>query len=72
MSKRYKSTAVGQAVACVPGFDPPSGQVSWVRFFRGFSSPVDKCWETLGLKVPEYHLAVIVVINHHSLRVPMT
>ena len=23
-----------------PGFDPRSGQVSWVRFFRGFSSPV--------------------------------
>ena len=23
-----------------PGFDPWSGQVSWVRFFRGFSSPV--------------------------------
>ena len=23
-----------------PGFDPRSGQVSWVRFFRGFSSSV--------------------------------
>ena len=23
-----------------PGFDSQSGQVSWVRFFRGFSSPV--------------------------------
>ena len=23
-----------------PGFDPRSGQVSWVRLFRGFSSPV--------------------------------
>ena len=23
-----------------PGFDPRSVQVSWVRFFRGFSSPV--------------------------------
>ena len=23
-----------------PGFDPRSGQVSWVRFFRGFSSPL--------------------------------
>ena len=23
-----------------PGFDPRSGQVSWVRCFRGFSSPV--------------------------------
>ena len=23
-----------------PGFDSRSGQVSWVRFFRGFSSPV--------------------------------
>ena len=23
-----------------PGFYPRSGQVSWVRFFRGFSSPV--------------------------------
>ena len=35
---------VGQAVACAPvtqpGFDPRSGQVPWVRFFRGFSSPV--------------------------------
>ena len=25
---------------CGPGFDPRSGQVSWVRFFSGFSSPV--------------------------------
>ena len=23
-----------------PGFDPWSGEVSWVRFFQGFSSPV--------------------------------
>ena len=23
-----------------PGFDPQSGHVSWVRFFRGFSSPI--------------------------------
>ena len=41
----FESTAVDQAVACAPlkqrpGFDPRSGQVSWVRFFRGFSSPV--------------------------------
>ena len=39
------STAVEQAVACVPvrrghGFDPQSGQVSWVRFFLGFSSTI--------------------------------
>ena len=25
-----------------PGFDPRSGQVSWVKFFRGFSSPVSQ------------------------------
>ena len=35
----------GQTVACVPitqraGVRSRSGQVSWVRFFRGFSSPV--------------------------------
>ena len=34
------SNAVDQVVACMPGLDPRSGQVSWVRFFRGFSSPV--------------------------------
>ena len=38
-------TAVEQALACAlsrsgPGFESRSGQVSWVRFFRGFSSPV--------------------------------
>ena len=27
-------------LASRPWFDPRSGQVSWVKFFRGFSSPV--------------------------------
>ena len=32
---------MGQAAACSgPGLDPQSGQVSWVRFFWGFSLPV--------------------------------
>ena len=34
-----RSTAVGLSRSG-PGFDPRSRQVSWVRFFRGFSSPV--------------------------------
>ena len=34
------STAVGKVVACAPGLVPRSGQVSWVSFFRGFSSPI--------------------------------
>ena len=43
--QHQSSTAVEQVVACVlvtqrARFDPWLGQVSWVRFFRGFSSPV--------------------------------
>ena len=38
--KHAVSTAMGQATACAPGFDPRSGQVSWVSFFRGFFSRV--------------------------------
>ena len=34
------STAVERLSRSGPGFDPRSGQVFWVRFFRGFSSPV--------------------------------
>ena len=50
---------------------PRSGQVSWVRFFRGFSSPVRQMSGSLAPKVPEYHLAIII-IQSHSLRAPMT
>ena len=42
-----------------------SGQVSWVWFFRGFSSPVREYQETLGPpKVPEYHMAVVIIIPY--------
>ena len=55
-----------------PRFDPWSGQVSWVRFFWGFSSPVRQMSGSFRPpKVPEYHLAIIIIITH-SLRVPMT
>ena len=38
-----------------------SGQVSWVRFFGVFPHLEDKCQEALGPKVPEYHLAIIII-----------
>ena len=67
------STDMGQAVACAPvtqpaWFDPRSGQVSWVRFSRGFSSPLR---QMSGSFRPEYHLTIIIIHNH-SLRAPMT
>ena len=46
VARMARSTAVGQVVAYVPVtqrarvFDPCSGQVSWLRFFRGSSLPV--------------------------------
>ena len=63
----FSSTAVERVVACalVPGFDPLSGQVSWVRFFRGFSSPVRQMSGNFRPpKVPEYHLAVVIIIPY--------
>ena len=41
------------------GFDPWSGQVSWVRFFRGFSSPVRQIREALGPHGPR------ISFGHH-------
>ena len=52
-------------------FDPRSGQVYRRGFFGVFLICKDKCQEALGHKVPEYHLTIII-INHHSLRPPMT
>ncbi|PSN49471.1 hypothetical protein C0J52_22880 [Blattella germanica] len=40
-----------------PGFDSRSGQVSWVRFFWGFSSPIRQMSQT----VPRHHLAIIII-----------
>ena len=44
-----------------PGFDPRSGQVSWVRFFQGFSSRVRQMSGSAH-QVPEYHLAIIIIL----------
>ena len=63
-----KSIAVAQVVACVPvtqlaGLDPRSVKVSWVRFFRGFSSPVRQMSGNFRpIWFPEYHLAIIIII----------
>ena len=51
------STAVGQAAACAPvtqrpRFDSRSEQVSWVRFFRDFFSPVREMSESF--RPPRY------------------
>ena len=42
-----------------PGFDPRSGQVSWVRFFRGFSSPVRQMSESFRPQGPR------ISFGHH-------
>ena len=47
-----------------PGFYSQSGQVSWVRFFWGFSSPVRQMSGIFRRCVPEYHLAIIIIHNH--------
>ena len=47
------------------------GQVFWVRFFRGFSSPARQMSGSLRPQGHEYHLAIII-IPKHSLRAPMT
>ena len=46
-----------------PGFDPRSGQVSWVRFFLTCKTNVGKLYAS---KVPEYHLAIIIIIIHYG------
>ena len=73
----FKSTAVGQVVACAPVTHRARVR-SWVGtsflgevFFRDFPHLSDKFQEALGPKVPEYHLAIILIANH-SLRAPMT
>ena len=57
--------------AAGPGSIPDRDRFFWVRFFRGFSSPVRQISKLQAPKVPEYHLAIII-ITHHSLRAPMT
>ena len=64
---RLPSTAVGQVVACMP-VDPWSGQVSWVRLFRGFYSPVR---QMLGSFRPPRSLNIIwpslsSIISHYG------
>ena len=72
------STAVGQAAACAP-------DMQWARVrspvrtgFLGevFSGFFLTCKTNVGKlkapKVPEYHLAIIIIITHHSLWAPMT
>ena len=55
-----------------PGFYPQLGQVSWVRFFLSFSSPVRLMSGSFRPpRVPEYHLAIII-ITHYLLQAPMT
>ena len=66
-------TTVGQEVACMPIM-----QRAWVRspvgtsFLGGFSSPLREMSGSFRPpKVPEYNLAIII-IQYHSLGVPMT
>ena len=73
-----KSTAVSQGAACAPVMQrarvrSPVGIGFLVRFFRGFSSPVRQMSGIfMAPKVPECHLAIIIIITHHSLPAPMT
>ena len=73
-----ESTAVGQAVACAPVTQRARVRslvgTSFVDevfsgFFLTYKTNVREVWAP---KVPEYHLAVIIIINHYSLWVPMT
>ena len=76
----FESTAVGQAVACAPVTQQARvrspvgtsflGEVFFFsEFFLTCKTSVRKLQAT---KVPEYHLAIIIIITHHSLWVPMT
>ena len=77
-SGEWGSTAVGQAAACAPVTQrvrvrSPVGTGFLGEVFSGFFLLLkDKCREALGPKVPEYHLAIIIIITHHSLQAPMT
>ena len=70
--------AVGQAEACAPVTQrarvrTPVGTDFLGEVFSGFFLP---CKANVGKlsapKVPENHLAIIIIITHHSLRAPMT
>ena len=64
----------GGMLACYaagPGSIPGRDKFPGWGFFGVFPRLSDKCQEALGPKVPEYHLAIIIIHNH-SLRVPMT
>ena len=54
-----------------PGFDPRSGQVSWVRFFRCFSSPVRQMSGSFRPQGPRISFGHHY-FHHRSLRAPMT
>ena len=58
--------------AAGPGLMPGRDKLPGWGFFGVFAHLQDKCQEVLGPKVPEYHLAIIIIITHHSLRAPMT
>ena len=58
--------------AAGPGSIPGRNKFPEWGFFGGFPHLQDKCREALGPKVPEYHLAIIIIIAHHSLRARMT
>ena len=74
--KIVKSTAVEQAVACasvtqLPGLDHRSGQVSWVRFFRGFGSPVRQMSGKLRPQLsPDYNWPISARIIHYGRQWP--
>ena len=53
-----------------PGFDPRSGQISWL-FFLGFLLNCKTCQEKLRPIHPWISLAVIIIRNHFA-RAPMT
>ena len=59
LSRRYHERLTGSR----PGFDPRSGQVSWMRVLRGFSSSVRQMsgiFTPTGF--PEYHLPITLML----------
>ena len=77
-SRTIHFTAVGQVVACAlvtqrARVRSPVGTGFLGEVFAGFFLTCKtNVGEALCPKVPEYHLAIIIIINHHSLGAPMS
>ena len=69
---------MGQSVTCAPitqraRFQSPVGTSFLGEVFSGFFLTCKaNVRKRSAPKVPEYHLAIIIIITHHSLRAPMT